>query len=309
MVRRLWSEGSGVFVGVLRAVQSEAVSALDYTESEEAIMRLIFIEGVPGVGKSTSAEKLCDMLTSKGYTANCFLEADINNPIDLYWYAYLSKPEYAEILGIYPEYANKLTEEAIQEEDYVLLRYQDFNFATNEPVGFYSPELYELLKEREVCYRAKNPVCLPIFTKVFVNRWKSFLKSYHAKRDFVIFDASLLAHQINDMLRNYQLSDEKILQHIKTVWTEIKPYPFVVFYLESTDIWERIRSANISRGQSVPPQGQTAFWENRKRLDMLALNALPIEYHRFDISYGNWDEAVCGMLMLAIETLEHLRRT
>lgn len=44
--------------------------------------RLIFLEGISGVGKSTMARSLCDDLQSKGLSAKAYVEFDYTNPID-----------------------------------------------------------------------------------------------------------------------------------------------------------------------------------------------------------------------------------
>lgn len=49
---------------------------------------LIFIEGVSGVGKSTTTTKLCKKLPESGYTAVCHLEGEIKSPVDLFWVAF-----------------------------------------------------------------------------------------------------------------------------------------------------------------------------------------------------------------------------
>lgn len=259
-------------------------------------MRLIFVEGVPGVGKSTVTAKLCDILINQGFSAKCYLEADLNNPIDLYWYAYLTKSEYENILVLHDAFAEEIAANSVYEDEYVLVRYQDFESR------YYSPELYEYFKAREVCYKARNPVPYEMFTRIFFDRWRSFLSSDLSKQDFLIFDGAFLAHQINDLIRNYNPTDDKIIRHLETIWQIIKPYTPVAFYLESQDIWERIRAANINRLQTIPPKEQTPFWENRKRIDVLALDRLPIEFHRFDISDESWDSAIDTMVMLIQET-------
>ena len=43
---------------------------------------LIFVEGVSGVGKTTTTVLLCDKLKNMGYKAVCYLEGDNNNPLD-----------------------------------------------------------------------------------------------------------------------------------------------------------------------------------------------------------------------------------
>lgn len=252
-------------------------------------MKLIFIEGVPGVGKSTAAKNLCNKLKSAGYKAVRFLEAETNNPIDLYWYAYLTKAEYEELLALNNGIAGTVTVNSVIEKDYVLVRYQDFD------KRYFTPEVYNYLKKREVCYKAERPVPFNIFTQIFIDRWHAFLSGDNINCDFAIFDGTFMAHQLNDMIRNYRTDDEAVLRHLETILQIINIFSPVIFYLESQDIWERLRAANISRGQSIPPKEQTAFWENRKRLDLLALDKLPLKSYRFDISSGNWDEATDKM--------------
>ena len=270
-------------------------------------MQLIFIEGVSGVGKSTATTKLCDYLRGRGYSADSYIEADINNPIDLYWYAYLTTTEYKNILTIHHDFVNEIVENSICNNDYVLVRYQDFNIDNNSIKHLYSSELYDYFKEREVCYKTKTPVSFEVFTQIFVNRWEIFLSSESAVRDYILFDGAFLAHQINDIIRNYKSSDDKTIEHLKIIWDIVKEYNPIVFYMESQDIWERIQSAQISRRQSIPPKEQTVFWENRKRIDLLALDRLPVESHRYDISDGCWDSAIAMMESRILETPEEHR--
>jgi MoxR-like ATPase len=43
-------------------------------------MEPVFVESVSGVGKSTTAAKLCDAMNTRGYSASCYLEGDADNP-------------------------------------------------------------------------------------------------------------------------------------------------------------------------------------------------------------------------------------
>ena len=60
-------------------------------------MRLIFIEGVSGVGKSTITQKICDKLSERGFSVNRWLEFDFPNPIDFYCTAYLKQDDYSDL--------------------------------------------------------------------------------------------------------------------------------------------------------------------------------------------------------------------
>jgi thymidylate kinase len=45
--------------------------------------RLVLIEGLPGSGKSTTAQKLAEEITNTGNSCQCFLEWDVDHPIPI----------------------------------------------------------------------------------------------------------------------------------------------------------------------------------------------------------------------------------
>lgn len=257
---------------------------------------LIFIEGVSGTGKTTTAAKLHEALNRNGHQASCHLEGDTDNPIDLCWFAYLTKSEFQKLILAYRPFADELAARSIAENDYVLVQYQ------NRQTMFYTPELYEYLKKREACYKPAAPVPIDAFTAIFQNRWRRFLDSDHAECDYAVFDGAFLHHPINDLLRNYDASDEELFKHMKTILQMITPLNPVVFYLSSENVEERLRKATLSRGQNAPTMDQICFWENRKRCDLLMLENLPMESHIINLTQDNWDDVVQNIWMTTIAT-------
>ena len=81
---------------------------------------IIFIEGVTGVGKSTTVNKLGDELRNRGYTVRCHNEGDPDNPLHLCWAAYLEIREYEHLLLKYPLFVKELSENIIYRGEYIL---------------------------------------------------------------------------------------------------------------------------------------------------------------------------------------------
>src|SRR5690554_1206226 len=111
---------------------------------------IIFIEGVSGVGKSTTVYELNERLHTLGYSVGYHVEGDPYSPLDLCWAAYLTIPEYERLLTSYPMFADELSENIIFKSDYILLRYQSGR------VGLYSQGLNDELHKREFCYNSTN---------------------------------------------------------------------------------------------------------------------------------------------------------
>ena len=82
--------------------------------------KVLFVEGISGVGKTTVARNIAKRLQSGGIRTRCYLEFDVANPIDFYATAYLTREEYAAIQA---EYSAKL--HPIEAGEAVLVRYSD----------------------------------------------------------------------------------------------------------------------------------------------------------------------------------------
>lgn len=127
----------------------------------EDMKNIIFIEGVSGVGKSTTVYELNERLQNLGYSVKYYVEGDPCSPLDLCWTAYLTIAEYERIITSYPMLADELSKNIILAKDYILLRYQIGR------KGLYSKDLNDELRKREFCYSSTNAVPLDEFIKVF----------------------------------------------------------------------------------------------------------------------------------------------
>ena len=252
--------------------------------------KLVFVEGVSGVGKSATAAQICRALEKTGHVAKCHLEGDISSPVDLFQTTYLTGAEYDNLILTYPGYADEISKSSIFGRDYTLVRYQ-----CKEGKRF-SSELYEYLRDHEFCCNPRNPAPIATFTAVFSDLWRRFADNEHNGYEYVILDGSLLHHQTNDLICNYNASDADILRHLTALLQTVAPLNPIVFYLSSPDVAERLKKARESRGQTAPAKEKIAFWENRKRVDLFALDRLPVESHIIDITNGNWGSAVETML-------------
>ncbi|ABX42438.1 P-loop NTPase family protein [Lachnoclostridium phytofermentans] len=247
---------------------------------------IIFIEGVSGVGKSTTVHKLSDKLRSLGYSVKSHVEGDPTSPLDLCWAAYFTIPEYENLLIVYPTFAEELSKNIIYRDDYILLRYQV------ECTPLYSSELHAKLHKHEFCYNPVNTVPLSKFTEVFTNLWKEFAYNGVSENDYVIFDASLVGHITNDLIRNYNASEAELVEHIETLLHIIRSMNPIIFYLSSDNVCERLIKARDSRKQTPPDNGRIEFWEKRKQIDLSVLSQLSVQSQIIDITNEDWDSAI-----------------
>jgi GrpB-like predicted nucleotidyltransferase (UPF0157 family) len=84
-------------------------------------MRLVFVEGVSGVGKTTLALKLNDALKGMGHSVKCYLEGDADNPIDFLWTKHMPKEvTLAEYARMYTKAWKDFARRANGQSDYII---------------------------------------------------------------------------------------------------------------------------------------------------------------------------------------------
>jgi len=84
--------------------------------------KIIFVEGVSGVGKSTTTQILCDKLIGLGFSVDRYREFDFPNPIDFYSAAYFKEADYNAILEEYAEFSEDIQVNTVIAGDIRLVR-------------------------------------------------------------------------------------------------------------------------------------------------------------------------------------------
>ena len=245
--------------------------------------KLVFIEGVSGVGKTTMVRMLAQELRAAGMRVEAYAEFDFRNPIDFYCTAYLRQEEYEQLCGRFG--ADKLVKYAVRAGDVFLVRYY------NEDTSLFEEPLLHELAAREFCYHPKQLVSLAEYTAAYRNVWSDFAGRMDDSHDIILFDGSLLHHPINDMMRNYGASAEQAAGHVGALLDTLGNTDWCVFYLKTEDIRSQLTAARAERGQAAPTDEQAAFWVRRYENDMAVLARLGVSHEVLDVSHGGWDAA------------------
>lgn len=245
--------------------------------------KLIFLEGVSGVGKSTMVKKLCEDLRMAGKIAKAYVEFDYTNPIDFYCVAYYTAEEYETLCAEYPQYENTIRANTVDAGSARLIHYYD------EDAPLFKEPLLSDFIEREFCYNPRNPVSFETYSDTYVSVWKNFIDSLSDDVDFIVFDGSLLHHPINDMIRNYGATKEQALRHIQKLIATLSKVQYEIYYLQTTDITAQLQTAYRNRGQKQPDDFAIAFWEKRYTYDCFVLSNINRDYRVYDVT-DKWNE-------------------
>ena len=246
---------------------------------------IIFVEGVSGVGKSMTVRCLADRLREAGFRVEAHYEGDADSPLDLCWVAYLSPEEYDAVLTQYPKERELLTANTVHAGAYCLVRYRI------DRIPLYPEELDRYMHSKEFCFRPGNMLPLSVFTEVFCDLWRRY-RSGPALLDYEIFDASLVSHMTNDLIRGYQATSEELFGHLSALLELIQDKKPIIFYLYTDNVAKRVTEARCSRKQPPLTAEKLRFWEDRMRMDMLVVPKLQANVQYVDVSQGDWSKAL-----------------
>jgi hypothetical protein len=140
---------------------------------------------------------------------------------------------------------------------------------------------------------------LLMFNEAYISRWEEFAGDAPADDSILIFDGTLIHHQINDLIREYNANEDIIAEHLSSLLYIIQKLKPIIFYLSSSDVRKRLLQARESRNQPIPSNCKIAYWENRKRVDLYVLDRLSAVSHILDID-GGWNAVIETMVNILI---------
>lgn len=94
--------------------------------------KLIIVEGLPGFGKSTTANIIYDILTGNNINAELFLEGNLDYPADYDGVSCFNKNELERLLSNSGEFKEILINRVIKKGNHYLLPYQKIKIEYGE---------------------------------------------------------------------------------------------------------------------------------------------------------------------------------
>ena len=185
---------------------------------------VVFIDGIPGSGKTTLAKKLYDYLRSINKKVELYQEGDLH-PIDLAWCAILKENEYQNLTSKYQKYLNQINDNMRKVKDNYIIAYTKIRVEDEDS------KLYDDFSKYEI-YRTNN---LKTFKEAHIDLWTNFNDSFD-KDTIYIFECVFLQNHINELILKHNLSDDKIITYFKDLEQTIKDTNPLMIYLDPTDV-------------------------------------------------------------------------
>ncbi|KAA8787241.1 hypothetical protein EC604_25750 [Paenibacillus amylolyticus] len=197
--------------------------------------KLILIEGIPGFGKTTTAQLVHEILTDMNIKTQLYLEGNLDHPADYDGVACFKKKEYDELLNNHEKFRDLLNNCIINEGNHYFLEYQKM---INEGATKIPNELLDVILKNDV-----YELTLDYNKELITERWKQFTKRALNGSDTYIFDCCFMQNPITIGMIKYGAMNEDVTSYIRELEKIVEGLKPLLIYVEQNDLEHSFRKA------------------------------------------------------------------
>jgi len=185
---------------------------------------IIFVEGLPGSGKSTFAKKIKTELEKQKVKVELYNEGDLH-PIDLAWCSIVEKTKFQQLLNKYSKYRSQILSKSKEMDNKIITAYTQVR-VEDQDVAFYREfEKYEIYKEDDY----------DNFKNTHLQLWQN-LASVSDDSLVYIFECIFLQNHINELILKFNLSVQDIIEYFIELSSQVKSMNPLLIYIKQCDV-------------------------------------------------------------------------
>lgn len=196
--------------------------------------KLILIEGLPGSGKSTTAQLTNDFLKEMNLNTQLFLEGNVEHPADYDNVSYFTKEEFANLIATHKQYESLLSSIVIERKDGCLVP----RYKLREQESILPIELLSTLGNYDI-----YELPLDLHIELLTEKWEQFRDHALCEDKTYIFDCSFIQNPVTIGMVKYGVSDEVVITYIKRLADIIKPLNPILIYVDQKDLQKSFKKA------------------------------------------------------------------
>ncbi|MGN7853489.1 hypothetical protein [Exiguobacterium sp. 22311] len=193
--------------------------------------KIYLIEGLPGSGKTTTAEALTHLLQEQQPDTHLHIEGDLNHPADYESVAYLKMDEWTDFQSKYASLDVLRFAEVFN--DYVLISYRQWQSKQDIPEAaltfLQAHDIYELPFDS--------------YQSLIFKKWEAFVAQALTTDTTYVFECCFLQNPLTMGLIKYDLPEETLRAYIERIATIITPLQPVLVYVDQPNVERSFRKA------------------------------------------------------------------
>jgi hypothetical protein len=204
--------------------------------------KLLHIEGIPGSGKTTTAQFASAWLAQHGYIPYLFLEGNLDHPADFESMACFDEPAFSRLLEDFPAYREILKSGSEWRRGEVFLSYRKLKDDKGEDLP---AELIAELRKYDIYD------CLPVedYRRLSSQRWREFAVHAATGTGIYVFDCCFWQNPITVLLGRHNQPFDQIHAQVKENTRAIAALEPVIIYLDPGSVRETLENVLKTRPQ------------------------------------------------------------
>jgi hypothetical protein len=276
--------------------------ATDRTFETSMKTKLVIVEGVPGSGKTTTAQFIYEWARHHGAAPLLYQEGNLDHPADFESCSCLNEDEYTQLVGRYASCGDMLAQNLIVKPSGHFLNYRKLKREYGDGMP---DELFNELAQYDV-YNLPPQKYLSLATE----RWQEFLAQAVGGENTYIFECCFLQNPLTILLGRHNSAVEVAQTHIMKIAESLKVLQPGLVYLCSSNLRQTLEHAAQTRpqewvdfvihyltqqgyGQARGYQGYDGvikFYEMRQELELELLPRLGWRQLVIDTRAGEWKD-------------------
>lgn len=201
--------------------------------------RLILVEGLPGSGKTTTAQMIHQLYEETGWPSRLFLEGNVENPADYEGVAYFSQQEFDLLLSSQPSLVGAIKRMASSQEGGWLLEYRKLQ---ENPTSGWPDELLQTIAQNDI-----YELPLTENRRLIKARWGQFAQDARSRTDTAILECCLLQNPLTVGMVKYGAPKEANTGFVLELADMVKGLNPLVIYVDQPDVDYSFRKAVTER--------------------------------------------------------------
>ncbi|SDC69944.1 hypothetical protein [Geotoga petraea] len=189
--------------------------------------KLILVEGLPGVGKTTISKTIKQIFHKQNIKSKLFLEGEIDQPADYESVAFFNEKEYEEIIKKHPENSEiikKITQK--NKKGYLLNYKEEIDYFIREE----NKNIFEKIKEKDI-----YELPLELHQELILEKWDEFSKKIKNEDEVYIIECCFIQNPITYSFIREGESEQNFLKYIKKIEDKIISSNPLLIYVEQDD--------------------------------------------------------------------------